>query len=275
MTRQLGIGWLAVPACLFALVIFALPLGLLLVESLRDASGWTLEGYRSFLASDYSWQVTGRTLRLALLTTAICLAIGYPAAFALAWSRGAWQALFIAALLLPLSLSVIVKAFGWTVLLRTNGVVNKLLMGSGLTDGPIRFIFTETGLLIGITNIFLPFMVLPIFSVIKQIDPRLTDAASTLGANPFYGFTRVIVPLTMPGVVAGVTLVFSMSIAAYVIPTLLMGDRYQTLSTTIATSFLYLQDPQRGSVAGVILLVLSLLVVGASVVLGRKMRAAP
>lgn len=275
MTRQLGIGWLAAPACLFALVIFALPLGLLLVESLRDASGWTLDGYRSFLGSDYSWQVTGRTLRLALLTTAICLAIGYPAAFALASSRGAWQALFIAALLLPLSLSVIVKAFGWTVLLRSNGVVNKLLMGSGLTDGPIRFIFTETGLLIGITNIFLPFMVLPIFSVIKQIDPRLTDAASTLGANPFYGFTRVIVPLTMPGVVAGVTLVFSMSIAAYVIPTLLMGDRYQTLSTTIATSFLYLQDPQRGSVAGVILLALSLLVVGASVVLGRKMRATP
>lgn len=273
--RQLGIGWLAVPACAFALLVFALPLALLLLESLRDGQGWTLDGYRNFLGSAYSWQVTTRTLRLAVLTTLICIVIGYPAAFALARSRGVWQALFVAALLLPLSLSVIVKAFGWTVLLRTNGVVNRLLMASGLTDEPLRLIFTETGLLIGITNIFLPFMVLPIFSVIRQIDPRLTDAASTLGAGPIYGFTRVVMPLTMPGVVAGVTLVFSMSIAAYVIPTLLMGDRYQTLSTTIATSFLYLQDPQRGSVAGVMLLVLSLLVVGASVVLARKVRATP
>lgn len=272
---RLGVGWLAVPACAFALVVFALPLGLLLVESLRTSAGWTLEAYRAFLGSEYSWQVTARTLRLAALTTAICLAIGYPAAFALARTRGAWQALCVAALLLPLSLSVIVKAFGWTVLLRSNGIVNSTLIALGLIDAPIRLIFTETGLLIGITNIFLPFMVLPIFSVIRQIDPRLTDAASTLGAGPLYGFTRVIVPLTMPGVVAGVTLVFSMSIAAYVIPTLLMGDRYQTLSTTIATSFLYLQDPQRGSVAGVVLLAMSLVVVGASVVLARRVRATP
>jgi len=273
--HRLGIAWLAAPACIFALLVFALPLALLLVESLRGPQGWTLAGYATFLGSGYSWQVTGRTLRLAVLTTAICLVIGYPAAFALARTRGWLQSLLVAALLLPLSLSVIVKAFGWTVLLRSNGIVNRLLMASGLTDAPLRLLFTETGLLIGITNIFLPFMVLPIFTVIRQIDPRLTDAAATLGGGPFYSFSRVTVPLTLPGVVAGGTLVFSMSIAAYVIPNLLMGDRYQTLSTTIATSFLYLQDPQRGSVAGVLLLLLSLLVVVGSVVLARRARAAP
>lgn len=275
MIHRLGIAWLAAPACIFALLVFALPLALLLVESLRGPQGWTLAGYATFLGSGYSWQVTGRTLRLAVLTTAICLVIGYPAAFALARTRGWLQSLLVAALLLPLSLSVIVKAFGWTVLLRSNGIVNRLLMASGLTDAPLRLLFTETGLLIGITNIFLPFMVLPIFTVIRQIDPRLTDAAATLGGGPFYSFSRVTVPLTLPGVVAGGTLVFSMSIAAYVIPNLLMGDRYQTLSTTIATSFLYLQDPQRGSVAGVLLLLLSLLVVVGSVVLARRARAAP
>ena len=273
--RRLGIAWLAVPACVFALLVFALPLGLLLAGSLRGPEGWTLEGYTAFLGAEYSWQVIGRTLRLAALTTLICLALGYPAAFALARTRGVVQSLLVAALLLPLSLSVIVKAFGWTVLLRSNGVVNKLLMASGLTEAPIRLIFTETGLLIGITNIFLPFMVLPIFSVIRQIDPRLTDAAATLGGGPLYSFLRVVAPLTLPGVTAGVTLVFSMSIAAYVIPTLLMGDRYQTLSTTIATSFLYLQDPQRGSVAGVVLLAMSLVVVVLSAVLARRLRAAP
>lgn len=270
--NRLGIGWLALPAGAYALLLFALPLCLLLLGSLHGPDGWSLDAYAGFLGNAYSWQVIGRTLRLAVLTTAICLLVGYPAAFALARTRGWAQSLLVAALLLPLSLSVMVKAFGWTVLLRGNGMVNGLLTGLGLTDAPIRLLFTEAGLLIGITNIFLPFMILPIFSVVKQIDPRLTEAATTLGGGPLYGFLRVVAPLTAPGVVAGVTLVFSMSIAAYVIPNLLMGDTYQTLSTTIATSFLFLQDPRRGSVAGVVLLLLSLVVVVASVVLGRRAR---
>jgi len=272
IARRLGVGWLAAPATAYALILFAVPLALLLVGSLRTLGGWSLAAYGEFLGSAYSWQVIGRTLRLAVLTTAICLLIGYPAAFALARTRGWVQSLLVAALLLPLSLSVIVKAFGWTVLLRANGVVNATLMALGLTDAPIRLLFTETGLLIGITNIFLPFMILPIFSVIRQIDPRLTDAAATLGGGPLHAFLRVVAPLTAPGVVAGVTLVFSLSIAAYVIPNLLMGDAYQTLSTTIATSFLFLQDPQKGSVAGVVLLLMSLVVVVASVVLGKRVR---
>ncbi|MBE9607305.1 ABC transporter permease [Acetobacteraceae bacterium H6797] len=270
-----GIGWLALPATLWALLLFAVPLLLLLVGSLHGPNGWTLSGYTAFLGSNYSWLIIGRTLKLAVLTTLICLVIGYPAAFALARTRGWVQSLLVAALLLPLSLSVIVKAFGWTVLLRGNGLVNKLLMALGITDAPLRLLFTEAGLLIGITNIFLPFMVLPLFAVVKQIDGRLTDAAATLGGTPFYNFTRVTLPLTVPGIVAGGTLVFSMSIAAYVIPNLLVGDTYQTLSTTIATSFLFLQDPQRGSVAGVVLLVMSLIVVVASVMLGRRARRSP
>lgn len=269
---RLSIAWLAAPALGFFALVFALPLGLLLVGSLQGPQGWSLAAYADFLGAAYSWQVIGRTLKLATLTTLICLAIGYPAAFAMARTRGIAQSLLVAAMLLPLSLSVIVKAFGWTVLLRRNGVVNDLLVWSGITEEPLRLIFTEAGLLIGITNIFLPFMVLPIFSVVRQIDGRLTDAAATLGGGPFHVFTRVTVPLTMPGVAAGVTLVFSMAIAAYVIPTLLMGDRYQTLSTTIATSFLYLQAPQRGSVAGVVLLAMSLVVVVASAVLAKRLR---
>jgi putative spermidine/putrescine transport system permease protein len=145
-----------------------------------------------------------------------------------------------------------------------------MLATLGLTNAPVRPLFTETGLLIGIVNIFLPFMVLPLFASIRQLDPRLSDAAATLGGGPVYSFLRVVLPLTVPGIVAGSTLVFSLSIAAYVIPTLLMGDAYQTLPTTIATSFLYLQDPQRGSVAGVVLLTLSLIVVLTSATLGRR-----
>ena len=263
-------GWLALPATATVTLLFALPLAALLLESLHGPGGWTLAGYASFFGSAYSWDVVGRTLRVAATTTAICLLLGYPAAFALAATRGWLQSALVAAILLPLSLSVIVKAFGWTVLLRSTGVVNRLLQALGLTDAPLRLLFTETGLLIGMVNIFLPFMLLSVYASVRQLDERLTDAAATLGGGPLYRFLRVTLPLTIPGVVAGTTLVFSLSIAAYVIPTLLMGDRFQTLPTVVATAFLYLQNPQRGSVAGVVLLAMSLGVVALSVAAGRR-----
>jgi putative spermidine/putrescine transport system permease protein len=266
-----GVGLLSLPAVVYYLALFALPLAVLMAGSLHGPGGWTLDHYARFFASTYNWAVIGRTLRLAVLSTLICTALGYPAAFALAATRGWVQSLLIAILLLPLSVSVIVKAFGWTVLLRGNGALNQALMALGITDGPIRLLFTETGLLLGITNIFLPFLVLPLFAVVRQLDSRLADAAATLGSAPLHRFLTVILPLTLPGLVAGVTLVFSLSIAAYVIPTLLMGDTYQTLPTVIATAFLYLQDPGKGSVAGVTLLVLSVAAVVGGVAVARHL----
>lgn len=266
-----GAGLLTLPAVATYAVLFALPLGLLLADSFRGPSGLTLGLYERFLASPFNQAVIWRTLRVAASCTLACAVIGYPAAFALAATRGRVQSLLIAALLLPLSVSVIVKAFGWTVLLRGNGAVNLLLQWLHLTDGPMRLLFTETGLLIGMTNIFLPFMVLPLFAVVRQIDPRLAEAAATMGSPPLHRFLHVVLPLTLPGLVAGVTLVFSLSIAAYVIPNLLVGDTFQTLPTVIATSFLFLQDSGKGSVAGVVLLALSLAVVVASMALTRHL----
>ncbi len=266
-----GAGWLTLPAVATYAVLFALPLALLLADSVRGPAGVTGGLYLRFLSSPYNLAVVWRTLRVAAVCTLICGVIGYPAAFALAATRGRVQSVLIATLLLPLSVSVIVKAFGWTVLLRGNGVVNQLLQGLRLTDGPIRLLFTETGLLLGMTNIFLPFMVLPLFAVIRQIDPRLSDAAATLGSTPLDRFVHVILPMTLPGLVAGITLVFSLSTAAYVIPNLLIGDTFQTLPTVIATSFLFLQDSGKGSVAGVLLLALSLTVIIASVALTRRL----
>jgi putative spermidine/putrescine transport system permease protein len=255
---------LALPGTLYLGLVFALPLGALLLVSLWGPDGLTLAGYQKFLSDPFNWQVVGNTLELATLTTVWCLLLGYPSAFALVGARGWLQSLLIAALFLPLSLSVIVKAFGWTILLRSDGLVNRALLGLGLIDAPLRLIFTETGLLIGIVNIFLPFMVLPLFAVITTIDPRLRDAAATLGASPVYRFLHVTLPLTMPGVIAGASLVFSLAISAYVIPTLLIGDRHQVLSTVIAKSFLFLRDAQRGATTSVVLLVLAVAIVMAS-----------
>jgi putative spermidine/putrescine transport system permease protein len=261
---------LALPGAAYLAVAFALPLALLLVTSVVSAGHLTLAGYRHFLADPFSWTVIANTLRIAVLTTLICLLAGYPAAFALARAPGALQAVLLTALILPLSVGVVVKAFAWTILLRSDGIVNRLLLAVGIVEAPVRLLFTESGLVLGAVNIFLPFMVLPIFAVVKLIDPRLLDAAATLGASPLHRFVRVTLPLTMPGVVAGIAFVFSMSVSMYVIPTLLMGDRFKTLSILVARSFLFMRDRSLGSTVSVVLLVIAVAVVVASALLARR-----
>ena len=266
---------LALPGALYLGLAFALPLALLLVTSIVSGGHLTVGGYAKFFADPFHWTVIANTLRTAALTTLICLLAGYPTAFALARARGLLQAVLLAALILPLSVGVVVKAFSWTILLRSDGVVNKLLVGAGVVDAPVRLLFTEPGLVLGAVNVFLPFMVLPIFSVVKLIDPRLPEAAATLGSSPLHRFVHVIVPLTMPGVIAGVAFVFSMAVSMYVIPTLLMGDRFKTLSILIARSFLFMRDRSLGSTVSVVLLLIAVLVVVASALLTRRWQPRP
>jgi putative spermidine/putrescine transport system permease protein len=263
---------LALPATAYLIVAFAVPLVLLLVTSVVTPAGVTVSGYSKFFSDAYGWRVLWNALRAALWITAVSLLIGYPVAFALARARGIAQMLLLVALILPLSVGVVVKAFAWTILLRSNGVVNQVLVSAGVIAEPIRFIFTETGLIVGAVNVFLAFMVLPIFSVVKLIDGRLLDAATTLGSGPLHRFLHVTLPLSMPGVIAGVAFVFSMSISMYVIPTLLMGDRYQTLSTLIARSYLFMRDRSLGSTVAVVLLLIAVAVVVASSLLVRRAR---
>lgn len=262
--------FLALPGTLYLTLAFAVPLVLLLVTSVHTDAGWSVANYVRFFGDPFSWTVFWNTLKVALLTTAICLGVGYPAAVAVARAGGLLQALLLVALILPLSVGVVVKAFSWTILLRTDGIVNKTLMLLRLTDEPLRFLFTETGLVLGAVNVFLPFMVLPIFSVVKLIDPRLLDAAATLGSGPVHRFWHVMLPLSMPGVIAGVAFVFSMSVSMYVIPTLLIGDRYKTLSMLIARSYLFMRDRAVGSTVAVVLLLIAVAVVVGSAMLARR-----
>ena len=268
--RLQPVALLALPGAGYLAIAFAAPLALLLMTSVISEGRPTLAGYRTFLADSFSWTVMANTIRSAGLITLICLVAGYPAAFALARAAGLLQAALLAALVLPLSVGVVVKAFAWTILLRSDGVVNRALVGLGAVDAPVRLLFTESGLVLGAVNVFLPFMVLPIFSVVKLIDPRLLDAAATLGSSPLHRFFRVTLPLTMPGVIAGVAFVFSMSVSMYVIPTLLMGDRFKTLSVLIARSFLFMRDRSVGSTAPVMLLLIAVAVVVASALLTRR-----
>ena len=250
-----------IPAVTVLFALFALPLVLLFAASVRGPNGPVLDAYEKLLGTAFYLRTIWNSLRLALLTTLFTLAIGYPASFALARARGFVRSALLASLFLPLAASVIVKAFAWTILLRSDGIVNSVLLALHVVGAPIRMIFTDTALVIGAVNIFLPLMILPIYAVVAQLDRRLPEAAATLGASPTMAFVKVTAPLTVPGVLAGIALVFSLSVSAYVVPTLLIGERYPTLSTTIAKAFLLARDPTFGSAAGVVLLAIAFIVV--------------
>lgn len=265
------VAWLALPAVAYLGFIYAWPLVMLLARGMTGPQGLTLAPLASFFADPFNWQVVANTLKIAVLTTLVCLLIGYPTAFALAWSAGWAQVVLLAAIILPLSVGVVVKAFAWQIVLRRDGIVSLTFVKLGIWDEPVRLLFTETGLVLGAANVFLPFMILPIYSVVKLIDPRLNEAGATLGATPLYRFRRITLPLTLPGVLTGVVFVFSLSIAMYVIPSLLIGDRYQTLATLTGRSFLFMRNEQLGSTTATVLLVLAVSVVVGSGVLARRL----
>lgn len=265
------VAMLALPAVLYLLAVYALPLLWLLAKSFVGPAGLTLAPYVDFFADPFNWRVVSNTLSTAIWVTLVCLVVGYPASFALARAGAGLQIAMLVAIILPLSIGVVVKAFAWQIVLRRGGVVSQLLVGLGIWDEPQRLLFTETGLVLGAANIFLPFMILPIYSVVKLIDPRLDEAGATLGAAPLYRFVHVTLPLTLPGVVSGIAFVFSMSVSMYVIPSLLIGDRFQTLSTLTGRSFLFMRNEQLGSTTAVILLVLAVGVVVGSSWLARRL----
>ena len=269
-----SVAWLAAPGAGYLLLLFALPLALLLVTSFQSEQGsFTLSGYTNFFTDSFNATVVWNTLTTALIVTGICLLIGYPTAFAMARASLPVQGVMFLALILPLSVGVIVKSFAWTILLRSNGAVNNLLMTLGFVDEPLKLLFNERGLVIAAVHVFLPFMVLPIFTVARQIDSRQQEAAATLGASPVHSFVRVTWPLSLPGVVTGCAFVFSMAVSMYVIPALLIGDRFQTLPAMMARAYLFMRDRQAGSTMAVVLLLIAVFIVVGSTWLTRRLQA--
>jgi putative spermidine/putrescine transport system permease protein len=261
---------IVLPGLAFMMLAFALPVTLLVSESFVGSQGLTLEGYRKVLGDDYYVGIIWNSLKLALITTGVTLIIGYPAAFALARARGHVQVVLFALIFLPLTVSIIVKTFGISILMGRNGIINWLLVNLGFIERPIRLVFTEFNLYSGMVNVFLPFMILPLYSAMRMLDSRLTDAAASLGAGPVYTFARVTLPLTMPGVIAGASLVFSISVAAYVTPSLLIGDRFMTMSQVMAKAYLNIRDFQLGASMAVVMLVIATAIVFAAAYLARS-----
>lgn len=260
---------IVLPGIAYMALVFLIPVLRLVGDSLRGAEGFSLSGYDRVLGDPYYVQVILNSLQLGLVTTLGTLLLGYPAAMALSRAKGQWQVLLVALIFLPLTVSIIVKTFGLTIMMRRDGIVNWLLVNLYVIDRPIRLVFTEFALYFGMINVFLPLMILPLYSVMRMIDPRLGEAAASLGAGPARTFFRVTLPLTAPGIVAGVSLVFSIAVAAYVTPGLLIGDRFMTMSQVMAKAYLNLRDFQLGASMAMIMLAIALIVIFLATYLAR------
>lgn len=211
---------LLVPVVLVLVILFVYPL-LGIVSRSVFKNGYTFEFYRRVLGEPVYLAVIGLTFRTAALTTMMCLALGYPLAYVLVSLPPRVARLLLIVVVLPFFTSVIVRSYAWMVLLGRTGLVNDLLIAVGLTDQPLRLIYTPGGVLVGMSYVLLPYMVLTAYSVMRGVDPRLVRAAHSLGASRWQAFRRIFLPLSLPGVAAGTLLVFILSLGFFITPRLL------------------------------------------------------
>jgi len=224
---------LVAPLAAYMLAFYALPLVSMLLRSVADPT-WTLENYRRLGGDTVFLQVFFTTLRTALIVTLGTLLLGYPVAFALMRLRHSAAAVVLAVVLLPFWTSVLVRSYAWMVLLGRHGLINELLLSAGIIDTPLRLLNTPFAVHIAMIHILLPYMILPIASVLRGIDAALLRAAAGLGASPRGVFWQVVLPLSVPGAAAGVLLVFVLSLGFYITPALVGGPRDLMLSMLIA-----------------------------------------
>jgi len=254
---------LLAPATLALVVFFVAPLLWLLRMSFNRGGGggaietaFTAENYLSFLTEPFYLQLVLRTLWLGVLVTVLTLVVTYPIALFLARTRTRWRGVLVALLVAPLLTSIVVRTYGWLVLLGGDGLVNGALLSVGFVDRPLELVNNRLGVVIGLVEILMPYMALGLLSGFGRFDPKMEEAAMSLGAGPLRTFLRVTLPLSLPGVATGCLLVFVLTISSFVTPQLLGGGRFFVMATEIYEQATYTLDWPFASAISFLLLVI-------------------
>ncbi len=243
------------PLLLFVSLFFLLPLFRVLLESLH-LPGLSLVEYWKIFAEPVYLRVMGNTFWVAGGVTVSCLLLGYPVAYLLVTSRPAARNIMIVCILMPLMTSFLVRTYAWMVLLQREGVLNQGLLSLGLITQPLELMYNRFGVYVGMVHILLPFMILPLFSIMHGIDQNLLEAAQNLGAPPLQVFLRIFFPLSLPGVAAGVLFVFMLALGFYITPALLGGRKDIMIAVLIdQQATLILNWPAASTLATLLLLV--------------------
>ena len=277
--RRLRTGVLLAPGTLWLGLFFVLPMLLMLAASVMRRGvyggvvpGFTLEHYRRFFDPLYL-NVLGRTLLWAAIATVVCLLLGYPVAWVIARNRR-HRTLLLMLVVLPFWTSFLVRTFALIFLLRDTGLVNTLLLRTGLIREPLTLLYTPFAVLLGLVYGFLPFMVLPIYASLEKLDPALLEASEALGARPAAQFFTVILPLSLPGVIAGALLVFVPALGSFVTSDLLGGAKQLMIGNLVQSQFTTARNWPFGSAASFALMLLVLVAVLLSLRLRERERAA-
>jgi spermidine/putrescine transport system permease protein len=250
---------LLVPGTLWLFAFFVVPILIMAGYSVMERgtyggveTGLTLESYARFFDPLYL-RILARTIGLAVLTTVICLVVGYPMAYAIA-GAGRWKHALLFLVVLPFWTSFLVRTYAIMYLLRDTGLVNSALMAVGAIDTPITLLYTPAAVLAGLVYGYLPFMVLPVYASLEKLDPALLEAAEDLGARPAARFLRVTMPLSLPGIVAGCLLVFIPSLGAFLTPDLLGGAKQVMIGNLVQQQFGPARDWPFGAAASFVLM---------------------
>ena len=256
---------LATPALLAVIAIIVIPVGWLFYLSfIADDGSLTLEHYRKMIEYKSYARVFATTFQVSILTTLLCILIGYPLAYFLAILPPRAAGFFMLAVLLPFWTSLLVRTYAWLVLLQKNGILNDFAISAGLWDEPIKLVHNLTGTLIGMAHIMLPFLVLPLYSSMRKIERDMMHAAANLGATPVQAFWKVYFPLSLSGMVAGSLIVFVLCLGFYVTPAVLGGGRVVMVATQITAILENQFNWGAASALGVVLLVATLAILYAA-----------
>ena len=249
-----------VPSLIFILIYYFYPLTKLIPQSfIGPDGGVTFALFYKFFSSKLCLQTLVRTIQISALVTGITLLLGYPYAYLTATSKPKVAAIFLSMVVLSFWISLLVRTYSWMVLLQRFGIINQILLWLNITDKPLKLMYNQFSVAIGMVHVLIPFMIMPIYSVIKGIDRNLVSAAMTMGASPSMAFLKVTLPLSLNGVAAGVLLVFVQSLGFYVTPMLLGGPQTMMISSLIDRHMLAYLDWPFGAAISMVLLVFTVI----------------
>lgn len=259
---------LILPAFILLGIFFVVPyLNLLFMSFMTHTPNaayvrdFTFENYEETLRDRFVWKIIWQTLRFGFLTTLATLVLAYPLAYHMARASSRVKGLLMIMLLAPLLVGIVIRSYGWMIILADNGLINQL--ANELNVGPFSLMYNRTGVMIGLIHIYMPFMVLSILGSLQAIDPDLERAARSLGAGTWKTLLRVTWPLSLPGVASGTVLVFVLTVSAYVTPSLLGGYRVLTVPLLVVQTVQELFDWPLGSALAIVFFVITIAIVGA------------
>ena len=249
-----------VPGLVILLVCLAIPLLRVLAPSIFS-EGYPFQSYVEFFKDEYYLKIFLRTVKIAVITTAVCMVGGIPTAYFISRCDKKWRGLLLAASIFPMMTNSVIRSFAWINILGSNGIINKFLLALGLADKPMKLLYTDFAIIIGSIYLFLPLMIVTVTGLMENIDDDMMEAAQSLGAARMEAFMKVIFPMSLPGIIVGGILVFTGTLTAYTTPQLLGGNSNMVMATLIYQRAMSVSDWTGASVIAFIMIVVTLAVI--------------